>query len=159
MSVRTIRKPPALAGIMKAAGGLYARTALLQAREVMEATRAEHRSDITKALQQMTAWRDLSAASDADWMALREAAAEIIALCDPEAQDHLLRTARLLCEYVDRPDPRRRQRQAALVFIDALRVIDAPNANTATREVVMAELEALVQRQSLAVSSRNSRGG
>ena len=60
-TVRTIRKQPLLAQIMKAAGGVHARTALEQARAAVASTRDENICAIAAALTRMGEWRDLAA--------------------------------------------------------------------------------------------------
>jgi len=150
--VRTIRKPPLLMQIMKAAGGVHARTALAKAYAVMKSARAAHVVAIAELLVRLGAWRDLAAPSEADWAALREAGAEIIGLCDAEEDAHLLRAARLLCEYVDRTGGAPRAAAIGVLFINTMKAVATRDVDDAAQAEVMRGLEALIPRQSRAPS-------
>lgn len=146
MSVRTIRKPPNLVGIMKAASGVHARAALLQAEAVMQATRVEHAQAIDEILERLAGWRGIAAPVEADWRALSEAGAEIVALCDPEANAALLAAARLLCDYASPREGRGRGAAGAAVFVDALKALAVRDADARHGAAVLAGLEALLRR-------------
>jgi len=145
--IRTIRQLPRLSRLIKAAGGVYARTALNQAEEVQSASRAEHLISIGEALVWMGEWRSLEAPTAADWEALHEASAGIIGLCDAEADAQLLRAARLLCEYIDRARHGKWSKDVGALFINTLKAIAAQDADQATRTAVLGGLEALVPRR------------
>lgn len=148
MTVRTILKPPHLARIIKQPGGLYARTALLQADAMLQGCRDDHWALIEQALDRMAAWRDLPTLDAAGWRALRDAAAEIIALCGAETEARLLKAARLTCQYLDQPGARGLEARVAIVFIDALKTLGASGAHGDTRaqEAILVGLEAVTQR-------------
>ena len=144
--VRTIRQLPSLSRLMKAQGGVYARTALNQAAAVQAAHRDAHLILIDEALGWMGEWRELLEPSASDWEALHEASAGIIGLCDGKADAHLLRASRLLCEYVDRCRHGTWSKDVAALFINTLKAIAARDADPATRAAVLGGLEALVPR-------------
>lgn len=148
-AVRTIRKPPRLSQLVKASGGVYAQTALLNARAAQEANRDTYLKAITDALVWMGEWRGLTAPSESDWQSLHEASASVIELCDPEADAHLLRAARLLCEYIDRSRDRRWSREIGALYINTLKALGDQGHDVATRNAVLAALEALVPKQHL----------
>lgn len=144
--VRTIRQLPSLSRLMKAQGGVYAKTALDKAAAIQVASRDAHLILIDEALGWMTEWREQVAPSAADWEALHEASAGIIGLCDATADAHLLRASRLLCEYVDRCRHGTWSREVAALFINTLKAIAARDADPATRAAVLGGLEALVPK-------------
>lgn len=145
-AVRTIRKQTPLMRIMKAAGGLHARTALEQARAVMASTRDENVIAMAAVLVRMSDWRALAAPDDADWRQLYEAGSEVISLCDPDEDIHLVRAARLLCEYVDRTRTSLRNAAIGVLFINTMRAVASQEVDEATRAEVMRQLEGLIQR-------------
>jgi len=145
--VRTIRQLPRLSRLIKAAGGVYARTALNQAAAAQQASRAEHLISIGEALVWMGEWRGLDEPTAADWESLHEASAGIIGLCDAEADAQLLRAARLLCEYIDRARNGKWSKDVGALFINTLKAIAAQDADQATRTAVLGGLEALVPQR------------
>lgn len=145
-TVRTIRKQPLLAQIMKAAGGVHARTALEQARAAVASTRDENICAIAAALTRMGEWRDLAAPTPQDWAVLFDTSSSIISLCDPREDVHLVRAARLLCEYVDRTQTAQRSAAIGALFISTMKAVAAQDVDEAARTEVMRRLEALIQR-------------
>lgn len=143
-SVRTIRQLPRLSRLMKAEGGVHARTALDHAKSVLAANRAANLISIDETLDRMGEWRALPAPSATDWRALQDASAGIIGLCDPEADVHLLRAARLLCEYIDRASQEKWSKNVGALFINTLKAVAAQDADLATRSAVLRGLEALI---------------
>ena len=144
--IRIIRKPPLLMQIMQASGGLHARAALEQARAVMRSSRTANVIAMADVLTRLGAWRALTAPARADWDVLSDACAEIIGLCDPEDDAHLLRAARLLCEYVDRTREAPRAAAIGVLFINTMKAVAAQDVDEAARIAVMGGLEALVLR-------------
>lgn len=144
--IRTIRKPPLLTQIMQASGGVHARAALEQARAVLRSSRAAHVIAMAEVLSRLGDWRALTAPARADWDVLNDACAEIIGLCDPEDDAHLLRAARLLCDYVDRTRDGPRAAAIGVLFINTMKAVAAQDVDEAARSAVMGGLEALVLR-------------
>lgn len=145
-AVRTIRKKPLLMQIMKAAGGIHARTALEQARAAMASTRGENILAIAAALTEIGEWRALAAPDEQDWSRLYAASSNVISLCDPEEDLHLVRAARLLCEYVDRTPMSLRGAAIGVLFINTMKAMASQEVDEAARAEVMRRLERLIKR-------------
>ena len=145
-TVRTIRKQPLLAQIMKAAGGLHARTALQQAQATMASARDENLCAIAAALTQIGEWRGLATPTESDWNRLFEASSSVIALCDPQEDVHLVRAARLLCDYVNRTQTALRSAGIGALFISTMKAVAAQDVDEAARAEVMPRLEDLIKR-------------
>jgi len=144
--VRTIRKQPLLAQIMQTAGGVHARTALEQARAVIASTRGENIDAIGAALTRMGEWRALAAPGEDDWNQLFEASSSVISLCDPDEDVHLVRAARLLCDYINRTRAASRSAAIGGLFISTMKSVASQEADEAARAEVMRRLEDLIQR-------------
>ena len=145
-AVRTIRKKPLLMQIMKAAGGIHARTALEQARAALASTRGDNILAIAAALADISAWRALMTPDAEDWVRLYEASSNIISLSDPDDDIHLVRAARLLCEYVDRTPVSLRSAAIGVLFINTLKAMASQEVDEAARAEVMRQLEQLIDR-------------
>lgn len=145
-AIRTIRKKPMLMQIMKAAGGIHARTALEQARAAMASTRGDNILAIAAALAEIGAWRAITTPDTADWSRLYDASSSVISLCDPDDDIHLVRAARLLCEYVDRTPVTLRSAVIGVLFINTMKAVASQEVDEAARAEVMRQLEQLIER-------------
>lgn len=144
--VRKIRKQPLLMQIMKAAGGLHARTALQRARAAMRSARGDNVVAIAVVLARMAEWRDLPDPGLADWEALYAAGSEVISLCDPDDDAHLVRAARMLCDYIDAAPSGPRHAKVAALFINTMKAVACNDVDAAARAEVLRELEGLIRR-------------
>lgn len=132
--------------IMKAAGGIHARTALEQARATLASTRGDNLLAIAAALAEISAWRALTAPDAGDWSRLYDASSNIISLSDPDDDVHLVRAARLLCEYVDRTPDALRSAAIGVLFINTMKAMASQEVDEAARAEVMRRLEQLIER-------------
>jgi hypothetical protein len=142
--VKTIRKASSLVLAMKAGGGIHVRTALLRAAEVVRGARAENLRGQADLLAQMQAWKALDQPSEASWQDLYESSSGLISICDPQEDVHLLRCARLLCEYVSRTSTKDRRKAIGDLFISTLSALGDQATRAEVRAEVLAAFEALI---------------
>jgi len=144
--VRVINKASSLVQAMRAAGGIYARTALEQAERAVRAARAENLNSQDEMLAQMRTWKAQSLQDEAGWQDLYECSAALISVCDPDEDVHLLRCARLLCEYVSRTSGQDRRKAVGDLFISTLSVLGDQATKAEVRTEVLGAFEALIPR-------------
>lgn len=144
--VRIINKASSLVVAMRAAGGIYARTALEQAEQTVRAARAGNLHSQAEMLAQMRTWKARGLQDDAGWQDLYECSAGLISVCDPDEDVHLLRCARLLCEYVSRTSGQDRRKAVGDLFISTLSVLGDQATNAEVRTEVLGAFEALIPR-------------
>jgi hypothetical protein len=142
--VKTIRKASSLVLAMRAGGGIHVRTALLRAADVVRGARAENLRGQADLLTQMQAWKALDQPSEASWQDLYESSSGLISICDPEEDVHLLRCARLLCEYVSRTSTKDRRKAIGDLFISTLSALGDQATRAEVRAEVLAAFEALI---------------
>lgn len=142
--VKTIRQPSSLVLAMKTSGGIYARDALLQAAETIRGARAENLVGQAELLAQMQAWKSQGLYADANWQDLYEYSSGLISICDPDVDTHVVRCARMLCEYVGRTSGADRRKAVGELFISTLITLSDRAANAEVRDEVLNALEALV---------------
>ncbi|MBU4435147.1 MAG: hypothetical protein KKC14_12105 [Alphaproteobacteria bacterium] len=142
--VRTIHKASSLVLAMRAAGGIHARTALDQAEQTVRAARAENLHGQAELFAQMRNWKATSLHNDATWLDLYECSSGLISICDPDEDVHLLRCARLLCEYVARTAEGERRKVIGDLFISTLSVLGDQANKAEVRTEVLGAFEALI---------------
>ena len=145
--VKTIRKASSLVLAMRAAGGIHVRTALLRAAEAVRGARAENLRAQADLLAQMQTWRAQDHPSEADWQDLYDSSSGLISVCDPQEDIHLLRCARLLCEYVSRTSAKDRRKAVGDLFISTLSALGDQSTRAEVRAQVLAAFEALIPRR------------
>jgi hypothetical protein len=144
--VRVINKASSLVKAMRASGGIYARTALEQAEQAVRAARSENLHSQAEMFAQMRTWKARNQHDDATWLELYECSSALISVCDPEEDVHLLRCARLLCEYVSRTSEQDRRKAVGDLFISTLSVLGDQATNDEVRTEVLSAFEALIPR-------------
>ncbi len=142
--VRTIRKASSLVQAMRAAGGIHVRTALLRAAEAVRGARPENLRNQAELLAHMQTWKALEDPSEANWQDLYESSSGLISVCDPQEDIHLLRCARLLCEYVSRTSTNDRRKAVGDLFISTLSALGDQATRADVRAEVLAAFEVLI---------------
>lgn len=145
--VKTIRKASSLALAMRKAGGIHVRTALLRAAEAVKGARTENLLGQADLLSQMQAWKALDHPSEASWEDLYEHSSGLIAISDPKEDIHLLRCARLLCEYVARTAASDRRKAVGDLFVSTLSALGDQTTRAEVRAQVLTAFEALIPRR------------
>lgn len=144
--VRVINKASSLVKAMRESGGIYARTALERAEQTVRAARAENLHSQAEMLAQMRTWKAQGLQDDAGWQDLYECSAGLISVCDPDEDVHLLRCARLLCEYVSRTSGQDRRKAVGDLFISTLSMLGDQATNAEVRTEVLSAFEGLIPR-------------
>lgn len=144
--VRIIQQASSLVLAMRAAGGIHAHTALEQAEQTVRAARSENLGSQAEMFAQMRIWKARSLQDDASWLELYECSSGLISVCDPDQDIHLLRCARLLCEYVARTSGQDRRKAVGDLFISTLSVLGDQATNDEVRTEVLSGFEALIPR-------------